>query len=87
LVQLGKNLSEYIFWPDENTHVTAYYNILKEPFKPDVPATEIQNTYLEPSFMPGSYELARTSIGIGLAEDSLEINGDGIMPRPMIFFG
>lgn len=79
-------LSEYVFWGQDNS-VTAYYNILEEPFKPGDPAKELYNVYKNPFFMPGSYVPSDSSLSIGWGRDSFRIGSTWYYAPASDFFG
>jgi hypothetical protein len=80
------SLSEYYYWSTE-VNITAYNNVLKEPFDAGYPVTEIHNLYQEPLFVPGTYDLAENSPGIGRGVDSIQVDTTWYYAPAIDFYG
>ena len=71
---VDNGIPEYYFFGSGNS-IQAYNNILTAPFPTENWIISSENTSEAPMFLPGSYELAEESPGIGQGITSLEING------------
>ncbi|MFC2089632.1 T9SS type A sorting domain-containing protein [Bacteroidota bacterium] len=67
-------VSEFFLWEIEAANFHAFNNLIMESIGTDEEVTAFDNLYSAPIFVPGTFELAAGSPGIGDAIDSLRID-------------